>query len=842
VAYKGAPVDPLEAPRLLRLLILEDRPDDAELMLHALRRGGFQPSWQRVDTEADYAQALEAPLDLILADFNLPQFDAIQALNLLRSRQLDLPFIIVSGSVGEETAAAAMRSGAHDYVLKGNLARLAPAVERELRMHAERAAARAAQEEYIESVQRLASIVKSSVDAIISIDLDGRVVSWNPAAERLYGYSAAEALGRHISFMVPEEARDELGGLLQRIQAGEPIERVETVRRRKNGTLVEISTSVFPTLDERGAVVAITGMSRDLSARKRSEQALRASEERNRRIVETAFEGVWVIDADDRTTFVNQRLADMLGYRVDEMVGRPVSDFLDPQTRKAFAENLGRRRTGSQAPHEFKFLRKDGSELWTLLEASASVDAAGRYSGSLAMLTDVTERRRAEDAFQHQRVHDALTGLPNRVLLMEQLENGLRVPSEQAPPLSLLILDLDHFKEVNETFGHGAGDLLLGQVGPRLQDVLPGAALLARLGGDEFAVLLPDADQAGAAAAGARVLEAMDRPFEIEGQLLDMAASIGTSTYPADADRAETLIRRADIALFIAKRARGTCVSYAPEYERQGASRLTLMAELRQAIRDVQLRLQFQPLVSLHNGAVVGAEALVRWDHPERGVIPPAEFIPFAEKTRLIQPLTRWVLTSALRQSRSWHHAGHPLPVSVNISMRDLVDKEFPGFVANLLRDTQAQPSWLRLEITEGVIMAEPERAIDTLGQLKRLGVRLAVDDFGTGYSSLAYLYRLPVDELKIDKSFVQQMSVATNRANIVRASVDLGHSLRLETVAEGVEDARTWDLLVALGCDTAQGYYMSKPLAANDVLPWLARWQAAHGRPPDRGTSQAAA
>jgi EAL domain-containing protein (putative c-di-GMP-specific phosphodiesterase class I) len=319
----------------------------------------------------------------------------------------------------------------------------------------------------------------------------------------------------------------------------------------------------------------------------------------------------------------------------------------------------------------------------------------------------------------------------------------------------------------------------------------------------------------------------------VQGQHLDVAASIGIAIYPSDGDDSGTLLRHADIALFVAKQARGAFVRYAAEHEKQGASRLTLMADLRQALHDDdQLFLQFQPLVSLRDRSLAGVEALVRWQHPERGLVSPIDFVPFAEKTGLVQPLTKWVLASALKQAAAWHRGGHVIPVSVNISMRDLVDPGFPQLVAKLLRDAGAEPSWVRLEITESVIMSKPEQAINTLSQLQKLGVRLAVDDFGTGYSSLAYLDRLPVDEIKIDKSFVSAMAGAVSRTNIVRASIDLGHSLRLESVAEGVEDARTWDVLAALGCDMAQGYFISRPLLAEEVLPWLARWETVPGGP----------
>jgi diguanylate cyclase (GGDEF)-like protein/PAS domain S-box-containing protein len=636
--------------------------------------------------------------------------------------------------------------------------------------------------------------------------------------------------------IVPEDRKDELRAALDRVTRGEQIEQIETIRRRRDGSLVEVSISLAPLTDAHGIVIATTGIARDMSAAKQAALALQASEERYRRIVETAFEGVWIIDRNNKTTFVNRRIADMLGYAPEEMLGKAVLAFMDADAQAAFAANRDRRQQAYQAEHEFRFRRKDGSELWVLLEASPDRDAAGNYVGSLAMVTDVTERRRAQKALEHQTRHDALTGLPNRLLLADRLAETLTVAQSAHRQVGVLVLDLDHFKEVNETFGLLAGDRLLEQVGPRLQSEIGTGDLVARLGGDEFAVLLVETDGTAATTLAARLLDALQGPFEVQGQHLDVAASIGIAIYPNDGDDAGTLLRHADIALFVAKQARGAFVRYAAEYEKQGASRLTLMADLRQALHDDdQLFLQFQPLVSLRDRSLAGVEALVRWQHPQRGLVPPIDFVPFAEKTGLVQPLTKWVLASALKQAAAWHRGGYAIPVSVNISMRDLVDPGFPQLVAKLLRDAGAEPSWVRLEITESVIMSKPEQVISTLSQLQKLGVRLAVDDFGTGYSSLAYLDRLPVDEIKIDKSFVSAMAGEVSRTNIVRASIDLGHSLRLESVAEGVEDARTWDVLAALGCDMAQGYFISPPLLAEEVLSWLAKWERTPGGSVDR-------
>jgi len=939
------------APSSLRLLILEDLPDDAELVVRQLRAAGFEPSWRRVDTEADFVAALGNDLDLILADYHLPGFDARRALQHLVDRQFDVPFIIVSGAVGETAAVAAMKAGASDYVKKDDLGRLGALVERELRAATERKTARLEREAAQATLQRLAAIVETSSDAIFGLDLDWKITSWNHGAELLYGYSAVEAIGQHVRILVPPDLAEPRSDYSVQLQTGVPIPPFETVRLHRSGRRIDVSVAVSPLRDREGGLIGRSAIVRDISDRKRADHAIRESEERYRRIVETAFEGVWVIDTENKTTLVNLQMAEMLGYRIDEMLGRPATEFMDAQSQAEFQSNADQRKQVGRLPrHEFRFRRKDGSDLWTVIDSITMLDATAQYAGSLAMVSDLTERRKAaaellertslyealvtaqselgqililtegsqpiyiNDAFvrltgfsaeelkrldslfdlvpadqqlslpsdleqrlqgertrsfettilakdgrrielegtdlrfqaggrtlvftlaqdvtdrkaarralEHQATHDSLTGLPNRRLIRERIES---LSGRPAPaPFTVISLGLDHFREVNDTFGHRAGDLLLQQVALRLKAQTSNGQVMARLTGDTFAALLPGVGDSDADRESTALLQAMEEPFEVEGQALDIGASVGVATFPDGGKDADELLRHADIAMSAAKTSRGTVVQYHPELERGGASRLALMAELRRAIHDNRLLLHYQPLVDLRTGRLKRFETLVRWEDPRHGVIPPMEFIPFAEKTRLIRPLTRWVLRSALRQWRSWHDAGRSFPMAVNISMRDLIDPAFPEEIDELIREAGADPHQLVLEITEGVIMTEPERVLQILARLKHTGVRLAVDDFGTGYSSLAYLHRLPVDEIKIDKSFISAMAGDVSKSNIVRAAVDLGHSLRLEVVAEGIEDMQTWDLLTALGCDVAQGYYISRPMSAAAAEEWMKGW-----------------
>ena len=381
-----------------------------------------------------------------------------------------------------------------------------------------------------------------------------------------------------------------------------------------------------------------------------------------------------------------------------------------------------------------------------------------------------------------------------------------------------MLLDLDRFKEVNDTLGHHPGDLLLIQVGQRLAGALREADTVARLGGDEFAVLLPGATAEGAGAVADKLRVALQQPLSIGGIALDLDASIGIAVYPEHGNDPAKLLQHADVAMYGAKQAHVGCLVYDPTVDQHSPKRLALLGGLRRALEDDQLVLHYQPKADLGSGQIHSVEALVRWQHPEHGLLGPGEFIPLAERTGLIHPLTRWVLDAALEQTAQWRHADRRLSVAVNISTRCLLDPAFPDQVASQLATWQVPADLLVLEITESAVMADPDHALEVLGRLHHLGVGLAVDDFGTGYSSMAYLKELPVDELKIDRSFVSQMATSPSDAVIVRSTIDLGHNLGLRVVAEGVENQHAWRQLSALGCDIAQGYYLGRPMPASEL------------------------
>jgi diguanylate cyclase (GGDEF)-like protein len=561
----------------LRLLLVEDSENDALLLVEHLRAGGYAPDFKRVDSAETLNSALDhSEWDMVIADYTMPGFSGTAALSIVRSRGLEVPFIFVSGTIGEEIAVDAMKNGADDYIIKNNLNRLIPAINRELR---------------------------------------------------------------------------------------------------------------------------------------------------------------------------------------------------DAEVRR--------------------------------------------------------ERTRAEERIRHLAYYDPLTDLPNRTLFQNRLEQAVHNAMRARNPLAVMIMDLDTFKEINDTLGHFMGDAVLRDIGHRLATGLRESDTVARLGGDEFAVMLPNVGRAGAELAARKLLALVQEPLTVEGVNLDVHSSVGIALFPEHGTEAEILIQRADVAMYVAKQDRSGHVVYAQELDRHSPERLALMGDFRHAISRDELRVHYQPKLNLKTNQIFGVEALVRWQHPDLGLIMPDRFIPMAEQTGAVRPLTLWMLERALQQCLEWRRHGVDLVAAVNLSPRNLQDPELPERVRSLLDLLGAPPEMLELEITESVIMSNPLRSLQVLTRLNKMGLRLAVDDFGTGYSSFSYLRKLPVHEIKIDKSFIDDMAQQHDEV-IVQSTIELAHNLGLTVVAEGVQDKVTLDRLRELGCDTAQGEYLSAPLDGPNVLPWL-RAREAH-------------
>jgi diguanylate cyclase (GGDEF)-like protein len=435
------------------------------------------------------------------------------------------------------------------------------------------------------------------------------------------------------------------------------------------------------------------------------------------------------------------------------------------------------------------------------------------------MRSSVQQRRLA---LEYQSLHDSLTGLPNRACLLEELRDALS-PADQTPcQTGLMIMDLDHFKEINDTLGHPVGDLILQEVAKRLAEVVDNTGHVARLGGDEFAVILPSADHRRCADMASAITAALEREFQVGGHKLYVGGSVGVALYPDHGEEVSILMRHADVAMYLAKHTGVKMAFYDDTQDRNSLVRLQLVKELKDAIAHDRLALYYQPKLDLQRGTVDCVEALLRWEHPEHGMVPPDRIIPMAEQTGLIQKLTQWVLHNAMAQVVSWRCAGIDVGVAVNLSAHDLQDATLPDTVSSLLARTGISPDRLTLEITESAMMSDLTRATALLSQIKQAGVGLAIDDFGTGFSSLSYLKKLPVRELKIDKSFVINMNRDENDAMIVHSTIDLAHNLGLSVVAEGVENQEILEQLRAQGCDSIQGYHLCKPLPPALLRQWL--------------------
>ncbi len=547
---------------------------------------------------------------------------------------------------------------------------------------------------------------------------------------------------------------------------------------------------------------------RDRERLTREETARRASEERMQLIFQHTGIGVAGLEADGTLQQTNPALDQMLAADAGELRAA-LSAMARDRRRRVY--------------RELRYTMTDGREAWASLAVTKAPAPVSGQEISIATVENTTVRKVQEEALEHLALHDTLTGLPNRTLLNDRLRQALLTAQRERSGVALLIMDLDRFKEVNDSLGHHWGDLLLQQAAARLRETLRESDTVARLGGDEFAVILPGLDHDNLIERMSRkLLDALDRPFAIEGRILRVGASIGAAVFPGHGDDPATLVRHADNAMYAAKRSGTGFARYSDGSDEALSMRLALQSELPAALEADELVLHFQPKADLNSGRPVAVEALVRWRHPELGLLGPDRFVPLAEETGLIRPLGRWVLEHAVAEAGRWRSEGYELPVAVNLSGRDLHDWDLPGFIEDILQRYELPARLLELEITETAIMTDAEAARELLERIVEMGVAVAIDDFGIGYSSLAQLHRLPVRQLKIDKSFVQAMKKDDSSAVIVRSTCDLGHNLGLVVLAEGVEDGDTWDLLRRHGVDLAQGYLLSPPVSGDDFLTWL--------------------
>lgn len=641
----------------------------------------------------------------------------------------------------------------------------------------------------------------------------------NEAYARTYGFTTSAIIGKNVREIIGEEAFRTIRPYIERAFASERVnyEREVTL---PTGQERIMEVNLIPHLDRDNRPFGAFVMINDITKHRAVETAIRESEERFAKFADATNEGI-VFFENGVITDVNDAILKLVRGVRSEVVGREVMEFVAPESRETVANNV---RNGFERPYESMLQRLDGST--TNVEFVGKQIVRNGKTYRMTVVRDINERKETEARMQFLAHHDALTRLPNRATLIDRLQFTLASAKRQERILGVLFIDLDNFKTINDSLGHYAGDELLKRVAQRLQANLRASDLVGRLGGDEFVVVLSElATPEDIAPAAEKLSEALIEPFSVEGQVFSVSVSIGISVFPKDGDTADKLIRNADAAMYLAKeRGRSNFQFFTPSLHKSAHEALSMESGIRLAIKQSEFVLHYQPEVLSKTGVITSVEALIRWQHPEMGLLGPDKFIPIAEHRGLIVPIGRWVLGEAIKQARAWLEEGMRIPVAVNISAVQFKQKDLVEDIAAKLEEHGLPGELLELELTESLFLEDVSAMTKTLTRLKDLGVTLAVDDFGTGYSSLAYLKRYPIDKVKIDRSFIRDIPTDQDDMAITTAIINLAETLNLRVVAEGVETTEQVEFLEHHHCDYIQGYLVSRPLPVEQMSVWLKR------------------
>jgi len=855
----------------IRILMVEDVPTDAELEIRELKRAGMRVTHQLVETEEAFRKAVKEFIpELIISDFSMPHFDGMWALSLSRELAPDVPFIFVSGTIGEEYAIRALKNGAIDYVLKNNLVRLPAAVERALLDSAERAARRKAERELEETRSRLDGIVSSLNDVVWSFSVrENRMLYVSSAARKMYRQPVNIFYGNPAAWMdvIHPEDRERVD---QEWSAAVASRRFDSTYRivlpddevlwlHNRGNLIS---------DEQDQPVRIDGLARDVTELKNQEQRIarlsrihavlsginsaivrnrdrqKLLEEACRIAVEHGGFGIAWIGMLDRETLEIVPVASA-GVETESflatshntanpdaplgqgIVGRAIRE------KRAIYSNDITRESGQGGARRKEAVRRGYRSLISLplLVGDAVAGSLSLFAKEsnffddeeIKLLTELAgdisfalEYIEKEEKLNYLAYYDSLTGLPNRALFHERVGQALQSGRDSGSKAALIVLDLQRFGIVNDTYGRQAGDALLKLVGERLESALTSREWLARIDADSFAMVLLDVKHEAeiAHALEQALLKCLKQPFSVGGEMLRMSAQAGIALFPGDGDDAESLFRNADAALKKAKVSGDEYLFYAPQMNARVAEQMKLENDLRNALLQEQYVLYYQPKFDLASGKMVGMEALIRWKHPERGMVSPVDFVPLLEATGMILEVGHWALKRAALEHAAWCASGlKPPRIAVNVSPAQLRRKDFVEYVQDALTSVDKAGERVDIEITESMLMEDVEGSIAKLKAIRALGINIAVDDFGTGYSSLSYLARLPINSLKIDRSFVIQMNKSPEQMAIVSTVISLARALNFKVVAEGVETEEQANLLRLLRCDEVQGYLYGRPV-----------------------------
>ncbi|CAA9889358.1 Response regulator receiver modulated diguanylate cyclase/phosphodiesterase with PAS/PAC sensor(S) [Candidatus Methylobacter favarea] len=762
--------------------------------------------------------------ELVMMDIVLKgSMDGISAAQTI-TKSLHIPVIFLTAYSDPATLRRAKTTGAYGYLIK-------PFRPDELRASIEVALYKHQLERKLkESEQWFAKTLHCISDAVIATDADGKIRFMNPVAETVTGCQLEQAKGTVVSelmTLLTESNRTVIENPVPKALRSLAVTGLDcaTILVTRSGAELPIDNGAAPIIDDDGTVLGAVLVFRDVSARRRMENLLRESEERFHSAFDFAAIGMALASVNKRFLQVNSSLCMIFGYSAEELLasglqmlthGNDYDTLLDHYLRQVLSDELPSFQVEVECYHKIP-----GKIIWALLSASLVRNAAGKPQYFIIQIQDITDRKYAEQQLIYVANHDPLTGLLNRAQFHDRLTQTISSARRHASKLALMFLDLDRFKLINDTLGHRVGDLLLQAVSERLKSSIRINDTLARLGGDEFIVLLSDIYHIDDVARIAqKTIEALTQPFTLEDNDIVITASVGISVFPDDGENSQNLMMNADTAMYLAKdRGKNNYQFYTAEMTARSLERMTIERGLRHALTHYELKVYYQPQIDSTSGRAVSVEALVRWQHPEWGFVYPDRFIAVAEETGLIVPIGIWVLRTACLQARTWQENDGPFTqVAVNLSPRQFIETDLFETIKEVLAETGLKPCCLELEITESAIMQDPERTLQVLQQLHKLGVRLSIDDFGTGYSSLTYLRKFPVHSVKIDRSFVMDIPGDEDCMTLVRAIIALAHELKLKVTAEGVETGEQMAFLTTQQCEILQGYLFSRPASAEQL------------------------
>jgi len=812
----------------IHVLYVDDNAHDRDLVRDALvhESEGFELT--EAASRAEFEAALaRGGYDLVLSDFNILGFTGLQVIEAVRARDPQATVVIVTGTGSEETGVEAMKLGAADYVIKTprhiqRLPQTINAVLERRRMQAERERMDA---QLKESEALFHTLAQASPVGIFRADASGELSYMNQRCADIAGYPAAKGLGRGwLKALHAEDLGRVEAEWYDSVAAGSPFQS-EFRFQHANGDVRYVLGQGLPDFTETGDLRGYVGTITDLTDRERDRRDL----ERQSRIIDQIHDAVAEVDMDGIVLSWNKGSERMLGYTRDEMLGQPIERIYPPgmwQWRLQHVIEPVLRK--GQHEVEVEHITRDGRSVWVHLSLSLLRDESGRPTGTLGYSIDITDRLRQQQELTYRAYHDELTALENRRAMRDALEVALMAARERQQRIGLVVLNLDRLHHVNDTLGYAVGDQVLVEASRRLRELAADTGgRVGRIAGDEFLLLTrPGLEVQTFESIARESARLLGQPYVVGAQTVYLTCSVGVSWFPEAGSDAAQLLGQADLSLNLAKQqGRNRVVLFSAERSADMAQRIVVGAEMREALQRDEIRLHYQPLVDAARGGIVGAEALMRWTNARLGSVSPGRFIPVAEDTGMIIRLGDYALRTAIAQMQAWEAEGRPaVPVSVNVSAWQFQRPEFIAEIEGSLRDAGVRPGLLKLELTESTVMDDVQAAVQKMARLKQLGVRISLDDFGTGYSSLGYLRNLPIDEIKIDQSFVRDITSDSYALTLCRAIIAMSQQLHFTVVAEGVETPAQAELLRAAGCQLLQGFLYSKAVAASDFGALLAR------------------